>query len=413
LSIPRPGESDLIPIPLSPSKPGYVCDGLETRARDELYINIQPIQAAGHLTADAMKAMISYGDGYSVCDFCLKPFRLDKIKKPSLEEFHVDLAKFVGMDVARTVPGARRGFQAVVSSLVGKGDSVILQAVGHYTEFLAIEQVGGIAHEAAFNDRGIVTGEAVAQAIENAKKKDGKLPKLVIFDHYDYTLANEHDILGAVKAAKEYDIPVLYNGAYTVGVKPVDGKALGVDYVVGSGHKSMASPAPSGVLATTNEAAEKVFRTTKISGDVSGRKFGVKEVEMLGCTLMGANIVAMMASLPHLKERVKCWDAEVKNSNYFVKEFLRVDGNKIVSECPRKHCLTKVDCTESYDKIAQKHKDHGYFFTHELDSRGITGIFPGSSRSFKMSTYGLTDSQVRYLAESFLDIAKKHGLEVH
>ncbi len=386
---------------------------METRSREELYINVQPIQAAGRLTADAMKAMISYGDGYSVCDFCLKPFRLDKIKKPAIEEFHFELAKFVGMDEARTVPGARRGFQAVVSSLVNKGDSVVLQAVGHYTEFLAIEQAGGIAHEVPINTSGITTGDAVAQTIEKARKKDGKLPKLVIFDHFDYTNANEHDIKGAVKAAKEFGIPVLYNGAYTVGIKPVDGKALGVDFVVGSGHKSMASPAPSGVLATTKEGAKKVFRTTKIEGDVSGRKFGIKEVEMLGCTLMGANIVAMMASLPTLRERVKHWDAEVKNSNYFVNEFLRVDGNKVVSECPRKHCLTKVDCTESFDKIAQKHKDHGYFFTHELDSRGITGIFPGATRSFKMSTYGLTESQVKYLAEAFVEIARKHSLEVH
>ena len=360
-----------------------------------------------------MKAMISYGDGYSVCDFCLKPFRLDKIKKPALVEFHFELAKFVGMDEARTVPGARRGFQAVVSSLVGRGESVVLQEVGHYTEFLAVEQVGGIAHEIPFNASGITTGDAVAETIERAKKRDGKLPKLVIFDHFDYTNANEHDVKGAVKAAKEYDIPVLYNGAYTVGVMPVDGKALGVDFVVGSGHKSMASPAPSGVLATTKEGAEKVFRTTKIEGDVSGRKFGVKEVEMLGCTLMGANIVAMMASLPALKERVKHWDAEVRNSNYFVNEFLRVDGNKVVSEFPRKHCLTKVDCTESYDTVAQKHKHRGYFLTQELDSRGIIGIFPGATRSFKMSTYGLTESQVKYLAGAFVEIARKHGLEVH
>ena len=400
-----------VSIPLT--KTGYVCGGVETRAREELYINVQPIQAAGRLTADAMKAMISYGDGYSVCDFCLKPFRLDKIKKPGIEQFHVELAEFVGMDVARTVPGARRGFQAVVSSLVGKGDSVVVQAVGHYTEFLAIEQVGGIAHEIPVNAKGVVTGDAVAQTIENAKKKDGKLPKLMIFDHFDYTHANEHDIKGAVKAAKEFDIPVLYNGAYTVGVMPVNGKALGVDFVVGSGHKSMASPAPSGVLATTTEGAKKVFRTTGIVGDVSGRKFGIKEVEMLGCTLMGANIVAMMASLPALRERIKHWDAEVARSNYFVNQFLRIAGNKIVSEMPRKHALTKVDCSESFDKIAQKHKDHGYFLTHELDERGITGIFPGATRSFKMSTYGLSESQVKYLAEAFIEIAGKHGLEVN
>jgi len=53
--------------------------------------------------------------------------------------------------------------------------------------------------------------------------------------------------------AKEYGIPFLYNGAFTVGVMPVDGKNIGADFIVGSGHKSMASVAPSGVLATTDE----------------------------------------------------------------------------------------------------------------------------------------------------------------
>jgi len=392
------------------AKAGFVCSGLETRAREEMCINVQPIQAGGRLTPEAMKALISYGDGYSVCDNCLKPFRLDKIARPPLVEFHADLAKFVGMDEARTVPGARRGFQAVVSSLVGKGDSVVLLAVGHYTEFLAVEQVGGVPHEVPLNEKGIVTGDAVRETIERVKKKDGKPPALLIFDHFDYTNANEHDIKGAVKAAKEFGVPVLYNGAYTVGIMPVDGKALGVDFVVGSGHKSMASPAPSGVLATTKEGAEKVFRTTKVETDVSKRRFGIKEVEMLGCTLMGANIVAMMASLPALKERVRHWDREVKNSNYFVNEFLRIGGNKIVSELPRKHALTKVDCAGSFDTVAQKHKARGYFLTQELDERGIVGIFPGATRSFKMSTYGLSDAQVEYLAESFIDIAKKHGL---
>jgi len=62
--------------------------------------------------------------------------------------------------------------------------------------------------------------------------------------------ANEHDVKGIAKVAHQHDIPFLYNGAYTVGVMPVDGKEIGRDFVVGSGHKSMASPAPSGVLAT-------------------------------------------------------------------------------------------------------------------------------------------------------------------
>ena len=85
----------------------------------------------------------------------------------------------------------------------------------------------------------------------------GKLPVLVIIDHFDYQYANEHDVKDIAKLVHQYDIPFLYNGAYTVGIMPVDGKDIGADFVVGSGHKSMASPAPSGVLATTDEWAPR------------------------------------------------------------------------------------------------------------------------------------------------------------
>ena len=112
-----------------------------------LYINIDPIQAGGKLTADAMKAVIAYGDGYSVCDNCRKPNRLDYISKPPIAEFHQDLAAWLNMDAVRTVPGARRGFQAVAHTYVGKGDPVLLSSLSHYTEFLAVEETGGIARE--------------------------------------------------------------------------------------------------------------------------------------------------------------------------------------------------------------------------------------------------------------------------
>ena len=38
--------------------------GIEARQVNELFINIDPIQAGGRLTGDAIKAIIAYGDGY-------------------------------------------------------------------------------------------------------------------------------------------------------------------------------------------------------------------------------------------------------------------------------------------------------------------------------------------------------------
>ena len=389
----------------------YVEDTIELRTREEEYININAIQPGGRLTPEARKALIAYGDGYSICDKCLEG-RLDKIRKPPVDEFHMELAEFVGMDEARVVPGARRGFQAVASSLLERGDVVIVSDLAHYTEFLAVENVGGVIKEVPSGEKRIITGDAVAEKIELVKKELGRLPKLIIIEHFDYQFGNEHDVHGVGKVAKAYDIPFLYNGAYSVGMVPVNGKKIGADFVVGSGHKGMAAVAPSGVLATTDEWAPKVFRGSEIVGDVSDRTFKHKEPEMLGCTLMGGTLLSMMASFPRVKERVKRWEEEVEKSNYFIREFLRIEGNKILSEYPRKHTLSKVDTRNSFDKIAKTHKRRGFFLSDELKKRGIVGEFAGSTRVWELNTYGLNWDRIKYLSEVFIEIAVKYEMPV-
>ena len=385
-------------------------EGIDTRQIDELYINLDPIQAGGRLTTDAMKAVLAYGDGYSVCDHCTKPFRLDHISKPPLAEFHRDLATFLNMDVARLVPGARRGFQAVASALVRPDDPVLLTAYSHYTEFLSVEQSRGIPFEIPADDSHIITPDAAAARIEEVIKTTGKTPALMFVEQVDYQYGNQHPVSDLIKIAHQYDIPVLCNGAYTVGIMDVNGKELGADFLVGSGHKSMAAPAPSGVLATTSEWAETVFRTTGIKGDLTGRTFGVKEVEMMGCTLMGVTSVGMMASFPHVKKRVTEFDAQVQYVNRIVDALLTIEGTKVQSEYPRKHTLTRMNTTDSFDTIAKTHKKRGFFLTSALRERGIAGILAGSTRVWKFNSYGITREQADYIAESFIEIAQTEGL---
>jgi Sep-tRNA:Cys-tRNA synthetase len=289
---------------------------------------------------------------------------------------------------------------------------VIVSALAHYTEFLAVEEAGGVVKEVPVSEGNRITPDAVAEKIEAVMSETGAVPKLVMIDHFDYQLANEHDVRGIAKVAHQYDIPLLYNGAYTVGVMPVDGKKIGADFLVGSGHKSMASPAPSGVLATTEEWADVVFRTTRMTGDVTQRKFGIKEVEMLGCTLMGSTLMGMMASFPAVRERTLHWDEEVKKSNYFMEKLLSIEGSKVMSEYPRKHTLSKVDTTGSFDVVAQGHKRRGFFLSDELSKRGIVGEFAGATRTWKLNTYGLSWEKISYLADSFQEIAGKYDLKI-
>jgi Sep-tRNA:Cys-tRNA synthetase len=385
---------------------------IEARDVEEMYINIDPIQAGGRLTADAMKAAISFGDGYSVCDNCRNPPRLDYIKNPPIAQFHADLAGWLNMDTARVVPGARRGFQAVASTYVEKGDPVIVTALAHYTEFMAVEAAGGIPLEIPKDTANHITPDAAAEKIEAVIREFSRAPPLLFIDHVDYQFGNVHDVAGIAKVAHQYDIPVLVNGAYTVGIMPVDGKALGADFVVGSGHKSMAAPAPSGVLATTAEHAGRVFRTTQAKGDVTGRTFGLKEVEMMGCTLMGVTVVGMMASFPHVRERVQHWETEVAHSQAVVDALLSIEGTKVLSDSPRQHTLTRIDTRESFDAVAQQHKKRGFFLSGELKKRGITGVIPGSTRVWKFNTFGLTEKQIRHVGEAFVGVARDNGLNI-
>ena len=275
-----------------------------------------------------------------------------------------------------------------------------------------MELAGGALKEVPSGPANIITSEAVAATIERVKEENGKLPKLIMLEHFDYSFGNEHEVYGVGKVAQEYGIPFLYNGAYSVGVMPVNGKQIGADFVVGSGHKSMAAVAPSGILATTAEWAPKVFRSSLIAGDLTGRSFGNKEPEMLGCTLMGGTVLSLMASFPTIKERVKNWNEEVEKSNYFIREFVRIEGNKVASEYPRKHTLTKVNTRESFDQIAKTHKRRGYFLSDELKEKGIVGEFAGSTRVWKLNTYGLSWARIKYLSEAFIEIAKKYELTV-
>ncbi len=389
------------------------CDNIDARMVDEISINLDPIQVGGRLTLEAMKAMICWGDGYSVCDNCRKPFRLDYIENPPLKDFHVDVAEWLGIAQARTVPGARRGFQQVAGTYVEKGDPVLIGALAHYTSYLSVELQKGIVREIPKTADNHITAEDTANRIEDVVREFGTAPKLLYIDHVDYQFGNMHDVKGIAKVAHHYDIPVLYNGVYTVGIMPVNGKELGVDFIVGSGHKSMAAPAPSGILAATEERADEVFRTTQMEGDLTGRKFGIKEVGILGCSLMGAPIVGLLASFPKVKARVERFDEELANSKIVVEALRSIEGTKIVSEHPRKHTLTRIDTTGSFDLIAQTHKKRGFFLSSALGKKGITGIIPGATKVWKFNTYGMTRKQAEYVADAYLEIAETNGLTIN
>lgn len=219
--------------------------------------------------------------------------------------------------------------------------------------------------------------------------------KLAILTHVDGNYGNLTDAKKIGKICRRKGIPLLLNCAYTMGRMPINAKKLKADFVVGSGHKSMAASGPIGILGLSEEWEDEILRKSK--------KYPNKEIELLGCTSRGAPIVTLMASFPHVKERVKNWDQEVKKTRYFVKEMEKIEGIKQLGIKPKMHDLVNFE-TPIFEKISKKHPKKGYFLYHELKKRNITGVKPGYTKTLKCSVYRMDKEQIDYIINSFREI---------
>lgn len=385
------------------------------RGVEESMINLHPIQSGGRAGdyPGVVQAVLRFVDGYSVCDFCMKG-RLDLIDSPPLCDFHRDIAAFLDMDVARLFPGCRQAQYAAFHALVKPEDTIIIDSLAHYSTYLSAERVSARIVEvphSGYPDFDLIL-DAYAEKIEEVKKETGKWPALALLTHVDYNYGNVFDAKSVGRIVHDYGIPFVLNGAYTVGRMPVSGKELGADILTASLHKSFASPAPSGLLLANMDYADVIFKSSSIRGPWSGRSFENKEVETLGCTLPGCVAIGVMAAFPYVAERVKHWDEEVKKARYFIEQLERVGGIKQLGQRPHNHDLVHFE-SEPFFEIAQKHPRKGFFLYEELRERGVTGVQPGLSKFFKVSTYGKTWNQIKLAAEAFLDIARKYNISIH
>lgn len=357
------------------------------------YINIDPLQTGGRLTEEAKRALLEWGDGYSVCDFCMG--RLDEIKTPPIYDFvYKALPEFIGCDVARITTGAREAKFAVMNSLAKDGGWIVMDANAHYSSYVSAERAGLKIAEVpntGYPEYKILP-EMFAEVIEDTKKKGEVILALITYPDGNY--GNLPDVKKIAKICENYDVPLLVNAAYAIGRMPVNLKEIGADFIVGSGHKSMASCGPIGVLGMTSEWENVVLRKSE--------KFKNKEVELLGCTARGASIMTMIASFPAVKERVKRWNEEVEKARYFSSKMEEM-GILQLGEKPHNHDLMFFQAENLYE-LSKKSKDGRFFLYKELKKRRIHGIKPGLTKNFKLSTYGLSIEEVETVLMAFREI---------
>lgn len=367
---------------------------------EELYLNINPLQVGGKTYADTRKEIFSWMDGYAVCDACKGTLRTTD--KPPIKSFLADVSEFLGADNALLTNGAREAKYAVMHALCDPGDCIVADGNAHYSTLLAAERCGlrTMLTDVSPHPEYLVTPESYTDAIEACIDTTGQAPKLAVVTHVDGNYGNLVDAKAISRICHSYDIPVLLNTAYSSGRMPIDARGLGVDFVTCSAHKSWATGGGNaGLLAFMEPFESKVLRFSETNP--------IKPIENLGCSTRGSAIVALIASFPHIVERVKNWDTELSHARMIVSRLLEEGGFSLMGESPRRHDIIALE-TPAFDEIAKTHKKRGYFLAKELKKRGIVGIKPGRTKKFKFSSFGLTDSQADYLVESFIDIKRKY-----
>ena len=369
-----------------------------TRDTERNNLNLNPLQRGGVLTVEARKALYEFSEGYSVCDYCAG--RLDKISKPNINGFLDDLASFLNIDHARTVHGAREGKFAVMHALCKPGDTIVIDGNAHYTTHVAAERAGLNLVEVPNTDypNYEIRPDNYKEVLDDLSDQ-GEEVSLVLLTHVDGNYGNLTDSKSIGKIAHDAGVPLLLNSAYSMGRLPIDAKKLNADFIVGSGHKSMAASGPIGVLGVKDEWADIILKKSD--------RHAVKELEMLGCTSRGAPIATLMASLPFIIERLNDWDKEVQSTRNFVDKMEKIEGITQLGIQPTKHDLVRFE-TPVFDKIAENHPRRGFFLYEELKKRNIVGIKRGQTKWFKCSIYGFSQEQKDYIGKSFTEIVDKY-----
>jgi len=357
-------------------------------------INLMPLQTGGLLTDAARKALIEFGDGYSVCDFC--EGSLCNVTNPPIRDFVKEiLPQFLGCEVATITHGAREAKFIVMHSLTKPGDSIIVDASKHYTTVVAAERVGLNIIEVPNSGH----PEFTVDVNEYTSLIKRHAPKLILLTYPDGNYGNLPDAKRLGEIAQEYNIPYIINGAYAVGRMPISMDEIGADFIIGSGHKSMASAGPAGVLGMKKKWEGSVLRK-------SG-KYGKKEIELLGCTIRGVPLITLMASFSYVKERVQYWNEQVSKAQWFSAELEKL-GFKQLGEKPHRHDLLHFDAPALYE-ISKQLRERGFFLYKALKERGIWGPQPGLAKSFKLSTFAADRQQLELVVDALKAILNKYS----
>jgi Sep-tRNA:Cys-tRNA synthetase len=370
---------------------------MKIRNTPEDYINLNPLQAGGRTVAETRLAVNSYADGYAGYDQYSGPFF--QIPKKETEQLIDKLKIFLGADGIFFTHGVREAKYLLMQSILENNDSIIVDGNAHFSTVLAAEKLGVKVFQtknSGFPDYKI-NPKNYETLIESLKKKNQK-PRLLVLTQVDGTYGNLVDAAKVALIAKKHDIPLLLNSAYLSGRTKVDIGEIGADFIVISGHKSFGVPGHIGALGVSEKWIDKI-------------KSPDKDAKPWDLPARYLAITGLLASMDTIEKRVGNWDEEVKKANWFVEKMESLGDIKLLGEKPKQHDLILFD-TPILERISANKRKKGYYLAEKLKEFGIIGLRPGQTKELRISTYGLTRSQLDYVYQTFAKLIKEenHGI---
>jgi (S)-ureidoglycine---glyoxylate transaminase len=153
--------------------------------------------------------------------------------------------------IAFPVPGASRaGLEAVMSSLVGPGDRVLVGAFGHFGNLLVTlaERAGAEVDRVDAEWGSIVDPDSLTRAVRRRR------PKLVAIVHADTSTGILQPLDGLGDVCREVGALLMVDAVLSLGGAAIDVDRLGVDAAVGGLQKCLGGPPGMAPIALSDRA---------------------------------------------------------------------------------------------------------------------------------------------------------------
>ncbi len=163
--------------------------------------------------------------------------------------------------------------QSFLKKTLHKGDSVVISAMEHHANLIPWQQICAQSQASLqivpVNDDGELSLEKFDALLD-------RRTKIVAITHISNVLGTINPIEEIISAAHKKNIPVLIDGAQSVGHYPIDVKKINVDFLVFSAHK-MFGPLGTGVLYCKEEFAPQVDPFNYGGGSIKNVEFAHTE----------------------------------------------------------------------------------------------------------------------------------------